>query len=252
MPTFTHLNTADTAEWNALSADAKTVSTAAAIRVLWSATGRQFSACSVIARPILMPGFTSEAWISPNPPWVPVHLDDDLWINWPANVPLFDPTMTKLEGPVASITSVLIGNVVLSNTKYRLDRAAWLVRTDGSGWPLWQDTSLPGTDSTAFVVNYVQGIAPPTELLAVAGTYALEFSRALSPSGSTTCRLPSRAKTITRQGITIDMVDPTTLLEKGLTGLPDVDAVVLALNPNRYLAPPRVLVPGGAARIVGA
>lgn len=252
MPTFTHLNSTDLAEWNGLAAGIKTAATNAAIRVLWSATGRQFSACTVISRPVQLPMYTSEAWMCPNPPWVPVHLDDDLWVNWPANIPMIDPTRVTLEGPVTSITSVTIANAVVSNTKYRLDQGTWLVRTDGDIWPLWQDTSLPGTDVTAFVVTYVQGLAPPAELLAAAGTYALEMSRAMAPSASTQCRLPSRAKTVTRQGITIDMVDPTLLLERGLTGLPDVDPIILALNPNRYIAPPRVLVPGRTARIVGA
>lgn len=250
--TFTHLSSADQTEWGNYPAATQSVATTAAARVLWSATGRQYGACSVIARPVLLPVYNSEAWTYPNPPWVPVHLDDDLWLNWPVSIGRIDPTAVKLEGPVSSITSVTIGNVVLSGTKYRLDQGTWLVRTDGNTWPLWQNTSLPGSDATAFVVTYAQGLVPPADLLAAAGTYALEYARAIAPAAGTQCRLPSRAKTITRQGITIDMVDPTVLLEKGLTGLPDVDAVILAMNPNRYIAPPRVLVPGGTARIVGA
>lgn len=253
-PTFAHFSSEDATEWAAYDAATQTIASAAAVQVLWSSTGRQFGACPVIARPVLCDWFGQLAWNWYGAPWQPVDLGDGTWANLPAGPPWnsIDPTRARLLGPVNQITSVKIGNVVFSSANYRLDDGEDLVRTDGLSWPLWQDTSLPGTDTTAFVVNYTIGIPVPAILAAMAGTYALEFARATSPNASTKCRLPSRVKTITRQGVTIDMVDPTVLLEKGLTGLPDVDAIILALNPNRYVHQPRVLVPGGTAPIAGA
>ena len=253
-PTHLHHSAADLAEWLAYTPAIRALADLVASRVLWSSTGRQFGACATIARPVLCPHYVSEAWVGGSAPWVPVDLGSGDWINWPSfsSCSRIDPARTKLLGPVNAITSITIGGVLLVPAKYRVDDGEFIVRVDGLSWPLWQDVNLPGTDASAFVVNYTMGIPVPAELLAAAGTYALEYARALDPSGSTACRLPSRAKTITRQGVTIDMVDPTVLLERGLTGLPDVDALIVAFNPHGQIHMPRVLVPSGHAPMVSA
>lgn len=251
-PTHTHHSPDDSAEWLAYPAATQTLANAAASRVLWALTGRQFGACATIARPVLCPRYTSSAFIGATAPWVPVDLGSGDWINWPLDTLCggTEPARTKLLGPVNSVTSVSVAGAVLAPAHYRVDDGEWLVRVDGLSWPLWQDINLPGTDPTAFVVNYTQGVPVPVELAAVAGTYALEFARATSPTASTACRLPSRAKTITRQGVAIDMVDPTLLLEKGFTGIPEVDALISVINPRGLIHQPRVLVPSGTAPVV--
>lgn len=251
VPTHTHHSADDLTEWNAYSAATKALADSMASLILWAATGRQYGLCSVIARPVLCPSLGNGAY----PDYghlAPVNLGNGEWLNMPDTCCDVNPTLAKLEGPVNSITSVVIGGVAVNPSKYRVDQMLWLVRTDGSTWPLWQNVSLPGTDSTAFVVNYAMGLPVPVELLAMAGTYALELARAMSPGSSTSCRLPSRAKTITRQGVTIDMVDPTALLDRNLTGIPEVDAVIRALNPQGHVHQPRVLIPGGFAPVVSA
>ena len=253
VPTHTHHSSADLDEWNAYSAATRSMADSIASTVLWGATARIYGACDVIARPVLYPAFDSSVFCS-GVTWSPVDIGAGFWINFPADqyLPNVDPFRVKLDGPVGAITSVTIGGVLFASTGYRLDESMWLVRTDGSIWPLWQNVALPGTDSTAFVVNYTQGLPVPAILLAMAGTYALEVARAMSPQSSTLCRLPSRAKTITRQGVTIDMMDPGVLLDRNLTGIPEVDAVIQALNPQRLTHFPRVLVPGDTAPVVSA
>lgn len=253
VPTHTHHSAEDLAEWNAYPAATRTLADSSASRIMWASTGRQFGACATIARPVLCPRYASQAWVGGSAPWSPVDIGTGQWINMPSDYLCTDvePARVKLLGPVNAITSVVIGGVLFAAANYRLDEGEILVRVDGLSWPLWQDISLPGTDATAFVVNYTLGIPAPADLLAMTGTYALELARAMSPTDSTSCRLPSRAKTITRQGIAMDMVDPTVLLERGLTGIAEVDAMIIALNPHRNTHSPRVLVPGGTAPVVG-
>jgi hypothetical protein len=255
VPTHTHHSAADLAEWNAYSAATRAMADQIASLVLWGATGRLYGACATIARPVLCPRWPSNAPSAAGvPAWMPVDVGSGEWINWPSDCGCSssDPFRTKLDGPVSAVTSIRVAGAVLNPANYRVDQMEWLVRTDGVTWPLWQDISLPGTDPTAFVVNYTRGNPVPAELLAMAGTYALEIARSMSPGAATACRLPSRASSITRQGVTIEMVDPLEMLSRGLTGIPEVDAVVRALNPQGFLHRPRALVPGGTAPVVSA
>lgn len=252
-PLHTHHSVADLAEWNAYSAATQAAADAVAVLVLWTATGRQFSECSVVGRPVLCPLLVSDAEIA-TAPFYPVDLGSGDWINLIGRcncTSLDDFKRAKLTGPVIAITSVTIDGVVINPALYRLDGGDTLTRTDGNTWPLWQDVTLANGAVGTFVVTYTFGTAAPDALKYAAGDYALEWARASSPNSSTLCRLPSRAKTITRQGVEMSLVDPSELLRDGLTGIPSIDGVVRALNPHRFVAPPRVLVPYDRAEIVG-
>lgn len=58
--------------------------------------------------------------------------------------------------------------------------------------------------------------------------------------GGGKCRLPRRVQTVSRQGVTYQMVDPTDIYRDGLTGLPEVDIWIASVNPNRLMGAPRV------------
>lgn len=251
-PTHTHHSAADLAEWNAYPANIRTFADQVAAAAVWGATGRRFGLCDTIARPIVGCIHWSE-WDLTALPEYPTYMGNGEWIGLPAmsNCCIqVNPQSATLDGPVNAITQVTIDGVVVAAANYRVDEGMYLVRTDGGTWPLWQDVDLAGGGVGTFVVTYQQGLPIPTVVLAASGTYALEVAR--SASGATTCRLPSRATSITRQGVTIDLIDPTTLLEAGLTGIPEVDAIIQAYNPGRLIRPLRVLVPGVTARRVGA
>jgi hypothetical protein len=81
-----------------------------------------------------------------------------------------------------------------------------------------------------FEVTYLRGTPVPAALLVGAATLACEWAKACV--GSDTCRLSNRVTSLIRQGITINMMDPQVLLDSGLTGLWEVDALIRALNPN--------------------
>jgi hypothetical protein len=45
---------------------------------------------------------------------------------------------------------------------------------------------------------------------------------------------------VSRQGISYQMIDPTDILATGKTGLPEVDLWLSAVNPSHMQEPPRV------------
>lgn len=253
VPTHLHHSAADLAEWNGYSAAVRAAADAAASLILWAATGRQYDSCVTIARPVLCQNRWSEMDLASVADDGPVDVGGG---NWIGSIPLsseymnLNPFRARLPGPVSAITLVTIDGVVVPPASYRLDEGEWLVRTDRIAWPRWQDVNLVSGTVGTWVVTYLRGIPVPSILLAAAGTYALEWARATAPTAATTCRLPGRTKELIRQGLTLQMVDPTQLLDEGLTGLSDVDPIIRALNPTRQRRPPRVLTPGMAAQVV--
>lgn len=213
--------------------------------VLWAATGRRFDSCTIIGRPLIgrLRNTVLDAirgdygYFGAIDPEIPCS-------EFPVDQYEFeiDPRIAELEMPVQSVTTVTVDGALIPAASYRLDDGYKLVRTDGDTWPLWQDITLDASASGTFVVTYVVGLPIPSALLAAAGSYALELARGLSPD--TVCRLPSVATTIAREGVTIEMIDPATLLQNGLTGIPDVDALVKAFNPSALSSPLGVYVPG--------
>lgn len=116
----------------------------------------------------------------------------------------------RLDGPVHSVDDVVIDGVSLPNTSYRIDDYEWLIRLDGGRWP----TNSDPVDPDGFRVDYRLGIPPPAGTGLVTGILACELAKWLCDDDS--CRLPRRATTVTRQGLTV------TLGSEGF-GLPEVD-----------------------------
>jgi hypothetical protein len=111
--------------------------------------------------------------------------------------------------PVRYVAAVTSGGVTLPAASYELLSGRILRRLDGLGW-----------GST--VVTYVCGDDPPRDARAAAVTLAAELALARVAAGAE-CRLPARVQTITRQNVTMAMIDPLDLFEQGRTGIPEVD-----------------------------
>jgi hypothetical protein len=141
---------------------------------------------------------------------------------------------------VASIVEVIVDDVVIAPSAYRVDDNKWLVRTDGGCWPDRADLSVDSGPGF-FQVSYVRGTPVPAALLGVGGTLACEFAKACV--GDNACRLPVSVQSIARQGVTAVFTDYQSLLERGLTGIPEVDQVIVALNPFALKARLRVWSP---------
>jgi hypothetical protein len=99
-----------------------------------------------------------------------------------------------------------------------------LVRTDGSWWPA-EVRCVP-----RIYVEWRGGLPVPPLASMAAAEVADELVKACD--GDASCRLPSNVITLTRQGITLNFIDPAVLLDAGLWGLPRVDAAIRTFNPS--------------------
>jgi hypothetical protein len=158
----------------------------------------------------------------------------------------------KLPGAPVDPASVVVkidGVTYLpADNLFRIDDGKYLVRLDGEGWPCCQDMRADVDDPEAhtFEVAYDYGSLPPIGGVRAAASLGcqLALSTASDASLQGKCRLPKRITSITRQGMTIAVLDPFTVFKDGLTGLADVD---LWLSSIRFGAKSRrsaILVPG--------
>lgn len=122
---------------------------------------------------------------------------------------------------------------------------------DGSLWQLRDGRRLDRVDPDThrrskwpcqdFTVTYTHGQPPPRAGVRAAITLAAEL--ALAVCGAASCRLPERVTSITRQGVTLAVLDPMDIIKDGLTGLPDVDLWVVSVNPTKARRRPAVWSP---------
>jgi hypothetical protein len=96
----------------------------------------------------------------------------------------------------------------------------------------------PADAMGSFIVSYHPGVAPNDLFRYAAGVLAVEFFRACSGKD---CRLPSGVTNISRAGMTME-ISPGTF-PGGMTGIPEVDAVIRVYNPYALKSPARVLSP---------
>lgn len=219
-------------DWAAVPAATKTAAQEFASLILWASTGRQFGLCPISVRPCGMTRMSNGVeffgydWSGGT--WIP-YIFNGTWYNCGCLGPCCcDPRcQVRLMGPVASVTSVTIGGVVVPASAWRVDDGHWLVRTDGDCWPKCADLDTDDGDNV-FIVNYTRGVPVPAPLLQAAANYACEWAKACMGAD---CRLSNRVTSLARNGITIEMASPSEFLEEGLTGLPEVDTLIRALNP---------------------
>lgn len=136
--------------------------------------------------------------------------------NWPHRQQPFAVALPR-EG-INGIVSVEVGGEPF--TAFQFLRNGWLERTDGSAWNVCSgDTEI----------TYRWGEAPP--YVGKLAAISLAYHLALNEVGSDDCKLPSNVITATRQGLTIQRVDPNDFLDDGRTGISDVDLFLRAFNP---------------------
>ncbi|MBT2226259.1 hypothetical protein [Nonomuraea sp. NEAU-A123] len=146
-----------------------------------------------------------------------------------------------LPGPVDSVVEVRLDGDIVSAADYLVYDHRKLVRRDTAAcWPTCQDLTLPPSEVGTFAVTYRQGIPVPRAGQLAAGVYACELLKACMGQ---TCRLPKRVTSITREGVTLALLDPMDMLDKGRTGLYEVDAWLSAVNPNGLRQGARVYSP---------
>jgi hypothetical protein len=209
--------------------DVQAYAVSVATELLWRATAGLYGVCEVKGRPCGRKcgavGFT----------YWPVQTSTGAWINVSCGCAesacgCCYVSEVKLDAPVASVTEVLIDGDIVDPATYRLDDGYKLTRvTPGEAWPMCQDLSAPPTEANTFQITYQRGIPVP-----VGGQYAVAALAAevVESCSGNSCRLPSRVTDITRQGITATMINDIDFLRSGLTGIPEVDMWLTAVNPN--------------------
>lgn len=143
--------------------------------------------------------------------------------------------------PVTAVTAVTerrdpepADPVPLVEEQWRLVNGRWLARyQDGVpvAWPVCR-----------IVVTYEHGAPPPDGGVRAAREYAVQLVWAAA-GDKERCKLPSRVQNITRQGVSMVLLDPGDYLDEGRTGVPGVDQWLAAVNPGRLRSRPRVWSP---------
>jgi hypothetical protein len=221
-------------DWDDVNPDLQIQSLDYAKTVVWAATGRQFGLCEMVVRPCgrqcndCPSGWAYDGYGS----WQP-YVWNGVWKNCVCGglACSCDPAcQVYLPGPVHSITSVQLGGETLPATgAYFVLDQQWLVRSDTTAcWPLCADQNLQPGDPNVFEVTYLRGREVPVALAQATSTLACEYAKACMGQ---VCRLPSRVASIARQGVTISMVDIAEILKNGLTGLWELDQLIMAYNP---------------------
>ena len=235
-----------TDKWSDYPAATQAYAESVAALVLWAATGRKYGQCEMTVRPCIRPveplyvDYPVET-TGLGPEYQTAYILDGEWHN-----SLCGPACScggccevELTGPTSTdaITSVTVDGVVIADTAYEINDGYLLVRTDGLCWPVC--TGCCSAD-VPFEVVYSVGSPIPAALQAAYERYACEIARSCTGAS---CALPNRVRSITRQGIEVQLADVTDGSGKIRTGIPDVDQVIVSLNPYGAVQQPGVWTP---------
>lgn len=220
-----------------LSTEDKGHVTDMATNLLWHWSGRKFGLCPVTIRPCreeCPPGafldhMALRSRILPGLPWRPVLVGGE-WFNVSCgnchrSCRCTHRNTFPLPTGTTSVQDVTVDGTVLDASEYYVERqykgSPFLVRREGF-WPLWQDLSLPDTEPDTWSITLTRGNPVPIGGQIAAGLLAVEVAKALCKDSS--CQLPSRMQTVTRQGVTVAVLDTMEDIDKGKTGIYLVDS----------------------------
>lgn len=137
----------------------------------------------------------------------------------------------SLPWPVSQIKEILVDGQIVPPEAYRVDAQRMLVRTDGGSWPVTQDLYAEPDEPDTFVIEYLHGLEVPAGGRIAAGILAMEFMKAMC--NDNTCQLPQRVQTVTRQGVTVAMMDGFEDLDEGRVGIWLIDSWVSSVTRPR-------------------
>lgn len=214
----------------------------AAVATVYGLTGRRFGCCPMLVRPCptgwdpygtLVGGWNGHLF---------AYLENGLWRNslcgcGDGKCSTLGPRSIHLHGPVCTIIEVVVNGVALAPTDYRLEGDV-LYRVGGD-WPT-QNLQIPLNEDGTFSVLYDRGVPWPPGTAAVVGELAGELFKQCCGKP---CALPKRVQSVSRQGLSLSMVDPNTIISQGFTGLERVDQFIQVWNPSKLQRPPKVSSP---------
>lgn len=219
-----------------MPASGREVYEAMAVDYLWNWTGKSLGLCEVTVQPCRQDcadgrnTFTGGGPLT-GAPWQPV-LVQGRWLNITCgrcrDACGCGGATLRLPGPIHSVEGVLEDGEALPSGSYHVEGRRVLVRDDGKPWP-----------PCGLEVTYTRGTPVPTGGQVAAGVLAMEL--ALAACSDDKCRLPKRVQTITRQGVTIAMLDAFNDIDKGHTGIWIIDSWIASVTKSPVRA--RVLSP---------
>jgi hypothetical protein len=259
LPCSLDVDTACCTDWDGYDLELRTAAAEYGALMVWAATGRRFGLCTKVVRPCRREceGCGDGGWFWAEGTWMP-YIFNGVWRNCSCPGDCFGcqpDCQIWLEPPVSSIVSVYFsGSGIIDPNSYRVDDYQWLVRqgpaVSGGGeadcWPVFNNLNFPVSgafaplDNSAWQVTYLQGLPFPNVLARAAGELACEYAKMCLGQA---CRLPQRATSISRQGVTVSLVDVDQLLENGLTGVVTVDNIIRAFNPYRLTSRMKIASP---------
>lgn len=162
--------------------------------------------------------------------------------------PCIRGSVIRLDGYRPRDITVTIDGVVVDPDSYRV-QGGMLIRTDGEAWPRRNNFGIG--DGVETIVSYTHGAEPPIELKIAAAALACELKTACDDPSN--CAVPSRVQSISRQGVSMTLMDLQMLFATDKTGIPAVDYALdahsdcfgehlydLAARPKAYPVPPGV------------
>lgn len=136
--------------------------------------------------------------------------------------------------PIREIVSITEMGTTLAPDSYEIRNRSFVVKKNKLPW--LSDTI------NEIEVTYVYGALPPLAGKMAALKLAKELT--LSWSEDDNCALPVRLSSVARQGVQITVLDPQEFLDKGRTGLYEVDLFLRVYNPDGAKKKSKLYVPG--------
>jgi hypothetical protein len=132
------------------------------------------------------------------------------------------PTQLRLRHkPVQSVERVTTGEGdLVQGEDFVIANDAYLLRTNRGAWDF----------ETGVEVEYTYGTLPPA--MGRQAAIALANQLVLAYEGSDNCTLPDRVTSVSRQGVSLTILDPQDFLKEGRTGIYEVDLFLSVSNPT--------------------
>lgn len=229
-----------------LSAEDRGLVTSLATDLLWRWSGRQFGMCPDTIRPCRNTGepFLASSKLGNRvirgSTWSPYLLDGQ-WYNARCGdrcggiCACSRQNTLVLPSGTREVTKVSIDGAVLPPTDYHVERQfggpPLLIRREGA-WPASQNLSASLGEDDTWGVTLVRGLPVPPGGQVAAGLLAVELAKALCKDN--TCQLPARVQTVTRQGVTVAVLDTMDDIDEGKTGIWIVDSWLASVTKARF------------------
>lgn len=137
--------------------------------------------------------------------------------------------------PVTAVAQLIVGfeteRRIVSPTEYQVVDYTYLRPKLGASW----------TPCSNVEVKYTGGAPVPESGLRAARLLGNELLKARC--GDTSCMLPDRVTSISRQGVSITVLDAQDFLKEGRTGIYEVDLFLKSVNPDNARKRARVFTP---------